>query len=323
MILKLILITIFLVVLELVYFKIADRFNIIDKPNERSSHKSVVLRGGGIIFLFGIWLYAAFNGLMYPWFIAGVTAIGVISFIDDVCSIPNKYRLMVQFASMLLMFQQLDILNLQSWWILLLALIFCVGIINAYNFMDGINGITGGYSIAVLIPLIYLNQKNEFVSPELLYVMLLSLLVFCFFNYRKKAKCFAGDVGAVSIAFALVFVLARLILQTGDLSYIVLLAVYGVDSILTIVHRIMLHENLGQAHRKHAYQIMANELKIPHVTVSSIYALLQLAISFGFILLPINHWLYMSVAIVLLCLGYVLFKRKYYHLHEAYLNSNK
>ena len=181
--------------LELVYFKIADRFNIIDKPNERSSHKSVVLRGGGIIFLFGIWLYAAFNGLMYPWFITGVTAIGVISFIDDVCSIPNKYRLMVQFASMLLMFQQLDILNLQSWWILLLALIFCVGIINAYNFMDGINGITGGYSIAVLIPLIYLNQKNEFVSPELLYVMLLSLLVFCFFNYRKKAKCFAGDVG--------------------------------------------------------------------------------------------------------------------------------
>ena len=54
------LIAVLLLVLELAYFKVADKCNIIDKPNLRSSHSSIVLRGGGIIFLFGAWLYAAF-----------------------------------------------------------------------------------------------------------------------------------------------------------------------------------------------------------------------------------------------------------------------
>jgi len=87
----------------------------------------------------------------------------------------------------------------------LVALIVCVGIINAYNFMDGINGITGGYSLSVLLPLIYLNTTDNFISQDYLYVVGMSLLVFCFFNFRKKAKCFAGDVGSISIAFILPF----------------------------------------------------------------------------------------------------------------------
>jgi len=272
-----------LVLLELAYFRIADRFNIIDKPNLRSSHKTIVLRGGGIIFLFGIWLYAAFFGLNYPWFILGLSLIGLVSFVDDIHSLPDSVRLVVQFAAMFFMFYQFDILNLQDWWMVLIALIVCVGIINAYNFMDGINGITGGYSIAVLLPMLYLNERQGFISQSYLYVVGLSLLVFCFFNFRKKAKCFAGDVGSISIAFILLFALGKLVLSTGDLSYLTFLAVYGADAVLTICHRIQLHENLGEAHRKHAYQLMANELKMPHVAVSSIYMFLQLAISFGLI----------------------------------------
>ena len=189
---------------------------------------------------------------------------------------------------MFLMFINLNIVNLESWWIIIIALIVCVGIINAYNSMDGINGITGGYSFAVLIPLMYINQKENFIDNNFLIVTTLSVLVFCFFNFRKKAKCFAGDVGAVCIAFIILFALGRLILQTNDVTYLMLLGLYGVDTVLTIIHRIMLHENLGEAHRKHAYQLMANELKIPHVIVSSIYMIVQLLVSFGLILLPIN-----------------------------------
>lgn len=310
-----------LILLELAYFRIADRFNIIDKPNLRSSHSSIVLRGGGIIFLFGVWLYAAFFGLTYPWFILGLSLVGLISFVDDIHSLPDSLRLVVQFAAMFLMFYQFGILNLQDWWIVLIALIVCVGIINAYNFMDGINGITGGYSIAVLLPMIYLNSKFGFIDMHYLYVVGLSLLVFCFFNFRKKAKCFAGDVGSISIAFILLFALGKLILQTGDLSYLVFLAVYGADAVLTICHRIQLHENLGEAHRKHAYQLMANELKIPHTTVSTMYMLLQLAISAGLIFLPINHYIYLGVVIVALSAAYLLFMKKNYHLHEEYLKS--
>ena len=315
-----------LVLAELVYFKIADKLNIIDKPNARSSHTKVVLRGGGIIFLFGAWLWAAFFGLQYPWFMIGLTLIAAISFIDDVRSLPDSVRLVVQFAAMFLMFYQLGILHWNLWWAVLIAWIVCVGVTNAYNFMDGINGITGGYSLAVLLPLMIVNgmgcsEISGFIDQRLLIVITMSVLVFCFFNFRKKAKCFAGDVGAIGMAFILIFSIGLLMVKTLDFSYIMFLAVYGVDSVLTIIHRILLHEHLGEAHRKHAYQIMANELKMPHVLVSSIYMLLQLLISLGLIFLPMNHYVYSAIVLVLLGVAYLLFMKKYYHLHEEYLKS--
>lgn len=306
---------------ELLYFKIADRFNIIDRPNMRSSHTSITLRGGGVVFLFGAWVYAAFFGVTYPWFLIGLTLVGVVSFVDDVHSLPDSVRLVVQFAAMFLMFYQFGILNWNDWWIVCIALIVCVGITNAYNFMDGINGITGAYSLAVMLPLIYLNESVGFIAMPFLLVITLSILVFLFFNFRKKAKCFAGDVGSISMAFIVVFALGLLILQTRDFSYIVFLAVYGVDAVLTIVHRIMLHENLGEAHRKHAYQLMANELKLSHLKVSAGYMIVQLAVSAGLIFIPINHYLYLGLVIILLSGAYVAFMRKYYHLHEEYLKS--
>ena len=199
------LIAVLLLVLELAYFKIADKYNIIDKPNLRSSHTSIVLRGGGIIFLFGAWLYVGFYGFTCLWFLLGLTMLGGISFVDDIHSVPNKFRLIVQFTAMVLMFYQWGILLPEYWWMIVVALVVCTGIINAYNFMDGINGITGSYSLAVLIPLFILNLQEEFVDRNFIIVTLLSVLIFCFFNFRTKAKCFAGDVGSVSIAFILLF----------------------------------------------------------------------------------------------------------------------
>ncbi len=310
-----------LVLLELAYFRVADRFSIIDRPNFRSSHSSIVLRGGGIIFLFGAWLFWILFGFQYTWFILGLSLVGLVSFVDDIRSLPDSVRLVVQFSAMGLMFYQFGILNLSDWWIVIVALIVSVGIINAYNFMDGINGITGGYSIAVLLPLIYLNNKTQFIEMSYLYVVGLSLLVFCYFNFRRNAKCFAGDVGSISIAFILLFALGQLMLKTQDFSYIIFLAIYGADAILTICHRIQLHENLGEAHRKHAYQLMANELKIPHVVVSLIYMVFQLIISAGLIFLPVNHYIYFGIVIVILVVAYLLFMKNNYHLHEEYLKS--
>lgn len=318
-------IAVLLLLLELVYFRIADHFNIIDKPNERSSHSTIVLRGGGIIFLLSAWLWSAFFGFQYPWFLAGLTLIAGISFIDDIRSLPDSVRLVAQFIAMLMLFADFGIINWDSWWMLIPALIVCVGIINAYNFMDGINGITGGYSIAVLIPLMVLNNELHFVEMSYLIIATIACLVFCFFNFRPKgkAKCFAGDVGSIGIAFMILLPLGKLILQTGDLTYIILLVTYGVDTILTICHRIMLHEHLGQAHRKHAFQLMANELHIPHMAVSLFYMVLQLLVSFGLIYLSHMHWVYFIVATLVLCCAYLLFMKKYYHLHDEYLKTIK
>lgn len=312
-----------LLVLELVYFRIADRFNIVDRPNERSSHNSIVIRGGGIIFLLAAWIWSAFFGFNYPWFLAGLTIVCGISLWDDIHSLPDSVRLIAQFTAMFMMFSDLGMINLENWWMIAPALIVCVGIINAYNFMDGINGITSGYSLTVLLPLIILNHSIHFIEMSYLIVAAIACVVFSYFNFRPKgkAKCFAGDVGSIGIAFIVLLPLGKLILQTGDLTYILLLVVYGVDTILTICHRIMLHENLGQAHRKHAFQIMANELKIPHEVVSLGYMILQLIISLGLIYLSRMHWVYFLVAVIILCIAYLLFMKRYYHLHAQYLQS--
>ncbi len=312
-----------LLVAELLYFRIADKCNIIDKPNERSSHSSVVLRGGGVIFLIGAWVWSIVFGFQYPWFLAGLTLVSAVSFVDDIRSLPDSVRLVVQFIAAAMAFYQMDILHLNLWWVVLLALIVYVGITNVYNFMDGINGITAGYSLAVLVPLLLVNQDGIFVEPSLIVVAIISVLVFCFFNFRPKgkAKCFAGDVGSISIGFIILFVLGSIIIKTQDITYLLLLIVYGVDACLTICHRIMLHENLGEAHRKHVYQIMANELKIGHTAVSSLYMVLQLAISLVFIYVIPNtalaHWIYLIAVLVVLGIAYILFKKKYYHLTKS------
>lgn len=310
-----IIILVLLFVAELFYFRVADKCNIIDKPNERSSHSRITLRGGGIIFYFGALAYFLSNHWEYPWFMLALTLITFISFVDDIRSTSQGLRLVFHFTAMALMFYQWGLFSL-SWWWIIIALIICTGIINAYNFMDGINGITGGYSLVILGALAYINSEiTTFVEPALINTVLCSVLVFCFFNFRKKAKCFAGDVGSVSIAFILLFLIGKLIIKTEDFSWIILLSVYGVDSVLTIIHRLILHENIGLPHRKHMYQLMANELKIPHVGVSLIYMGAQALVILGyFCFVRYGYW-YLLGIIVLLSGIYVLFMRRYFHLH--------
>ena len=339
-----IIIFVLLLVAELVYFRIADKCNIIDKPNQRSSHSTIVLRGGGIIFMIGAWVWSAFFGFDYPWFLAGLTLVAGVSFVDDIHSLPDSVRLVAQFAAAAMAFYQLDILHWDMWWIVLVALIVYVGATNVINFMDGINGITAGYALAVLVPLGLLNTNYRelatnlttnyssivssdgvFVDQSLIVAAIIAAVVFCIFNFRPKgkAKCFAGDVGSIGIAFIMLFLLGNVIIKTGDITWLIFLLVYGVDGCLTIIHRIMLHENLGEAHRKHAYQIMANELKIGHVKVTLLYMAMQLVVSLGFIYLcPDNvlcHWIYFVGALAVLAIAYVLFMKRYYHLHEEYL----
>ena len=341
-----ILIFVLLLIAELVYFRIADKYNIIDKPNQRSSHTTIVLRGGGVIFLIGAWVWSVFFGFHYPWFLAGLTLVAGVSFVDDIHSLPDSVRLVAQFAAAAMAFYQLDILHWEMWWIVLVALVVYVGATNVINFMDGINGITAGYALAVLVPLGLLNTNYHelatnltvnyssiissdgvFVDQSLIVASIIAAIVFCIFNFRPKgkAKCFAGDVGSIGIAFIMLFLLGNVIIKTGDITWLIFLLVYGVDGCLTIVHRIMLHENLGEAHRNHAYQIMANELKIGHVKVTLLYMIMQLAVSLGFVYVCPNtvmcHWLYFVGALAVLAIAYVLFKKKYYHLHEEYLAS--
>lgn len=302
---------------QLLYFRLAKHFKIVDKPNERSSHKRCTLLGGGIVFYFGAILYFLFFGFQYSWFFVGLSLISIISFVDDIKSLSFKLRLFLHFTAILFMFYQLGLYSF-PWYILPVIMIVCIGILNAYNFMDGINGITGAYSIVVIAAIWYINNFIiSFIDNDILYVILLSLLIFNFYNFRKKAICFAGDVGALSMAYTIIFLIGMLIIKTNDFSYLILLVVYGVDTVLTIVHRILLRENIFHAHRKHIFQLMANELKIPHLQVSSFYALIQMLIVIGYFLFKSHAYLYFAIVCVILVIAYIAFKSKYYKLHEA------
>ncbi|MRX38739.1 UDP-GlcNAc--UDP-phosphate GlcNAc-1-phosphate transferase [Flavobacterium sp. LC2016-23] len=308
-----------LFIIELLYFKVADRFNIIDKPNLRSSHSEITLRGGGIIFWFAALLYFVQNISYNYFFFTGITLVTLVSFWDDIQSLSTKIRISVHFLAISLIFYDLGVfINLPPIAIVL-AYIFAIGIINAYNFMDGINGITGLYTLVVMGSLWYVNKNVQlFTDASFIIYAMLASLVFLFFNYRKRAKCFAGDVGSIAIAFWVIFLILKLILITNSIIWLLFLAVYGVDAICTILHRLHLKQNIFEAHRLHFYQILSNEYKIQHRIVSLIYAITQSVIS-AIVILFYDKLETVTLFVVIIVPLILVYSLKFYLIRKASL----
>jgi len=262
-----------------VYFRIARHYHIIDKPNERSSHNYITIRGGGIVFWLAGILVALMNLPESFYFMAGLTLLCGVSFWDDISSLSGKVRIVAHFLSISLAFYGLGLYLIFPIWMIAIAYVLFIGVLNAFNFMDGINGITGCYSLIILTCLQYVNyQVVSFTAPDFINYAILACLVFLFFNFRKRAKCFAGDVGSMAVAFWIVFLLLQLMMATGSFVWILFLSVYGVDSVVTILHRIYLKQNIFEAHRLHFYQILSNEYRMSHLKVSVLYATIQLMV---------------------------------------------
>jgi UDP-GlcNAc:undecaprenyl-phosphate GlcNAc-1-phosphate transferase len=293
--LQLLFITVLLFSAQLLYLKVARRYQIVDQPNQRSSHSVSTITGAGIIFILAMISYPLFFNLNYNFFLAGLFIAGLVSFVDDLKPVDYKIRILCHFVAVALLFYQLGVFSMP---ILLVIVLFIVtiGIVNAINFMDGINGMTGGYALVTLATLLYINTYVEkgFSASSLIITAMIAVAVFNFFNFRKRAKCFAGDVGSVSNAFILVFLIGKLILASGNVAYILLLLVYGLETVTTIFFRLLRKENIFEAHRSHYFQFLVNEKKIPHLYVSSAYALIQLV----FNLILIYSLIYSVVAMV-------------------------
>lgn len=301
-----IIVTFILLVLELLYFRIADKFNIIDKPNHRSSHTQITLRGGGIIFpivfiLFFVFFTSKFNLFSdfdfeitpnkYAIFGVGILTISTISFLDDILDLSSKLRLLFHFVAVTLLIYFLGLFTSAPIWFIPLVYVFVIGVLNAYNFMDGINGITGVYSLVMLITFYYINQYGvAFTDAHFIIYPILASLVFLFFNFRKKAKCFAGDVGSMSIAFWVLALLGLLMVKTENFTYLLFIAVYGIEVISTILQRIKLKENIFEAHRHHLYQLLVNQMKWSHLLVATLYGGVQLLINACVIKFGLNFW---------------------------------
>lgn len=302
-----------LLAFEVAYLQVAKKIGIVDRPHHQSSHTGVVIRGGGILFYVAYLLWFIMYDYQYPMIFAGLTIMAVTSFADDVHSISPKVRLVLQFAAMIVMLYETRVFSLPFYPLLALS-IACVGGVNIYNFMDGINGMTGGYSFIVVISLMFTNNfEVTFIDEDLLIFIMIAIAIFLIFNFRRRAKCFAGDVGSLSIGFIVIFLILKLIFATGHSYWMAFVGVYGVDGGLTILHRLTLRENILKPHKKHAYQIMANELKMSHLKVSLIYMGLQAVCCAWLICFPGNITLLLQITILVLL--YYVFMKKYYHLH--------
>jgi UDP-N-acetylmuramyl pentapeptide phosphotransferase/UDP-N-acetylglucosamine-1-phosphate transferase len=295
-------------IIELIYFKIADKYNIIDKPNNRSSHTSITLRGGGVIFPIAISI-SFFLGYVSWAVTLAVVLVAVVSFIDDIKPLPQLPRFVSHVIAVGLVFYDLNLFS-EPLWLLSIVFVLLIGWVNAFNFMDGINGITVLYALTAIASFSFLPIHEA--SLPLLITMGLSCFVFGLFNVRKKAKTFAGDVGSISMALFLGYFMIKTIIDSGQLGYILFFSVYGIDAIVTIINRLIKKENIFQPHRSHLYQYMANEMGYSHVLVSFIYAGLQLIINILVIYMDVKGYLtlyFTGEFLLILTLIYLLVRK--------------
>lgn len=281
------------------YLLLARKLGIIDKPNERSSHNKPTVRGGGIIFTMAVlaWAFLFDHGNWY--FMSAVILMGIVGFLDDLYSLQQLPRLIIQSIGVLLLLMELSLLT-QIIFYAGIAFILIMGWINTFNFMDGINGISVLYAGSVLTGVYLFRGDIPDMKLSLIYAVGLSLVVFGWFNGRKNALVFAGDVGSLSMGLILAYFVSSLILATGRWEYILFLSIYGVDSVLTIIYRIKHRKNIFEAHRTHLYQYLANEMKWPHLVVAFIYSLFQFIIILGFYNINRNKWTFYSIFILIL-----------------------
>lgn len=310
-----IIIFIVLVILSYLYYKIANKFNIIDKPNYRSSHTQITIRGGGILFYIGLLLFFINSGFQYPYVFIGTTLVAALSFIDDLKPLPPSLRLPFQFAAAIFVLIEIGIIF--PWVGMICLLVISVGFINAFNFMDGINGITGFYAITIIGFLTFFNFFIEqFIHSDLLFFIFLSIVVFGFYNFRKRALFFAGDVGSISLAVIILFVVLSFYKHFNAPVAILLVSVYGVDSVMTIIKRINLKEKITEAHRHHLYQLFVDSKKHSHLATSLYYSLVQLVLClitfFSFKLRSISQIIIILIILIILIGIYLLLTRYFF-----------
>lgn len=302
-----------LLAVEFLYFAVAKHFHIVDKPNERSSHSKPVLLGAGVIFYFAVLIYSAFHQWAYLSFLIGASILAVVSYVDDLRPLPSWLRLIAQLGAVFIAFHT-PISTLQIWQMILMV-VFFAGVLNVYNFMDGINGMLAAFSLVVVSTFGYIALfQHPFVSLEFVMLVLAAILIFGFFNFRKNARCFSGDVGSIVLGLIVLFLLVQYDIAMPDMgenvSYLCFIIVFLADGLLTIAKRFLNGKNVLEAHREHLYETLVNDLHVPHLRVSASYALLQLAINVGYFCVNDKN-LYTFLVAFVLVLAYGLFFNYY------------
>jgi len=284
---------------------------LLDEANQRSSHKGAIPKGGGIGIL-SVFIFASLV-LNLPFLIWGCISIAsVSSFYGDKKDISPKIRLLIQLLSGVGMLIGLFYLEDRSSIVYMsipFFALFVVGTANYYNFMDGINGIAGITGIVAfsLIILFAALTKSDIVFLPIAVCMIVSCIGFLPFNL-PKASVFMGDVGSILLGFVYALFVVGLSYEPSD--FIVLcsfLFPFYADELATLFVRLRNGDSLMKPHRKHVYQLLANEMHIPHWKISTSYGVLQLLVGLSVLAVKPMGFLFLLTILLVYFVGFLLF----------------
>lgn len=316
------------IIFTLMYIRIAHFYKIYDHPVGRSSHVNRTITGFGVFVLFGLLLYSiAFPYTLKSFFIIGLLMISTISYIDDLVFVKHFIRLVFQIFALILMAIELPfnyMMDFEKLPLIIAIVILGIGVLNAFNFMDGINGMLGLTNLVILLSFLWLNSNSvdingnpiSFIRNEFLYTYIIGVSIFLGLNLRRKAIVFAGDTGSIALAFIILYLMLNLIFKTGNYAYFLLFAVFGIDAGLTVIFKLLLRENIFVPHRDFLFKKLVHVGKYKHVNISVIYASLQALINVIVIALPLQGRLSAQLSIlfiftITLCAVYIFIRNKY------------
>jgi len=258
--------------------RFAHSFGLMDMPNERSSHDLPTPRGGGVGVLAAFAVASiALPIPLYLWIPAALLSLA--SFFDDRLDLSPRTRLIFQFAAAAAVALPLGsglaippLLKI----LLLFVPVFIVGTANFYNFMDGINGIAGMTGVTAFALLAYFASLQG-LHDESQHLLAVSAACLGFLPFNvPRARVFMGDVGSILLGF--VFAVDVIWLANSPAAFLALagcLFPFYADALSTLFVRWRDGETLYQAHRRHLYQILANQLRMAHWKISTGYAVVQ------------------------------------------------
>jgi len=315
---------IILFLLEYIYIRLARKHNIFDTENERSSHSGNTIIGGGIIFLLAFLIYSIFFNFPYPNFLIGAFILALVSFIDDLSYVKYSYRLLSHLVALTLILPYLE-LSSHGYFFILAIVILGVGVLNSFNFVDGINGMLGATSLIILLSLLYINLSLNFIDTNFIIAIIIAVAVFLFFNFRTNPVCFAGDVGSIVIGYFIFIIIVNLCFFTSDYYYLIMISIPGAEAGLTLLFRILNNQNILMPHRTFLFHFLVHEAKLSHLAVSAIYALIQLLLCI--LVLATFKWdpivkLIIFTSVILIVTGvYLFFRNKYFNVRITLFKS--
>lgn len=252
------------------------------------------ITGTGLVLVLVLLLHGLLVNTSHAYFLFAFAMLALVNWLDDLFEIHSGWRLITQFLALSFLVMEFGLIS--SYWSPFF-LVVAVGVVNAYNFMDGINGISGIYALAVLAPLPFAYAFDTENMGRLLLIFLF-LILFILFNFRRSAKAILGDTGSIALGFLVLFYSLQCFKNYDIYLLMSFSMLFLLDTGYTLLERTYRRKNVFQSHREHLYQMLVHRRGWDPRWVAMGYGVIQLGINITLLLLKSSRsQLLFSIAI--------------------------